>query len=408
MEISDGVLIQAARRQRWAAGLSDDPTTEELGKARLSAWRPPSGGGIDPRPTLITVIERSADIDWLLHLTQKRYRDHAHHPRSVALLGDFLLDAYVNEKQSLASYSWDSISNSFTNQEEVRISWWIAALLHDHAYPLAHMLQYFGAASGGGGEQCAGQKAMRDLLDRHFRELYRRTDAFERVWECPGMGGRKEAARRALHEHLVGPGFLNEDELNRLIGGSPDQRGNEDELEHVFEHGLWSAANLAAHFKGTKWESRHTWRCFQVMRPAIRAMAFHSGPSHFRIDLDKEPVAFLLLLCDELQEWGRQMFGEVAGTAESDSIDINLLVREDGRLSFDKDKPFAVQFSYPDDGRLRETKWSFGRFQADKSSALRRLVVVENPKRFCLQEISFHVRVPCCVHLAGEVPSRPD
>jgi hypothetical protein len=87
------------------------------------------------------------NIDWLLHLSKKRYRDHASHQLFVGALGWFLLHCLLPSPSPKATDGGDQTLKQWIakrlelSEEDVEVAWWVSSLLHDHAYPLAHMLQ---------------------------------------------------------------------------------------------------------------------------------------------------------------------------------------------------------------------------------------------------------------------------
>ena len=97
-------------------------------------------------------LNKLSVIDWLLCFTSKRYRDHSRHVWDVALLGMYLLEVevkYNNHQIPLWKFIYNSTYNKrreeilqdpVDNKSFVELSWWFAAVFHDHAYPLSHIL----------------------------------------------------------------------------------------------------------------------------------------------------------------------------------------------------------------------------------------------------------------------------
>lgn len=82
-------------------------------------------------------VQDNKCLDWILTLTNKRYRNHYEHQFNVGALGWFLLNTEVKTNYTLKDIcieeGWD--------EKELKESWWIASLLHDYAYPISHLLR---------------------------------------------------------------------------------------------------------------------------------------------------------------------------------------------------------------------------------------------------------------------------
>jgi hypothetical protein len=98
----------------------------------------------DVMDKLHNCLERSLkNVEWLLYMSQKRYRDHTSHQLFVGALGRFLLHCLVvpsskGEEQTLIQWI---ASLKGLSENEVEVAWWVSSLLHDHAYPLGHLLR---------------------------------------------------------------------------------------------------------------------------------------------------------------------------------------------------------------------------------------------------------------------------
>jgi len=79
---------------------------------------------------------------------------------------------------------------------------------------------------------------------------------------------------------------------------------------YLYDHGLWSAANLSATLCefGMPWDDAPQPE-LDAIRIAAHAMAIHNRKDFRRRDFDiaRNPVAGLLVLADELQEWDRRV-----------------------------------------------------------------------------------------------------
>ncbi len=353
---------------------------------------------------LATVLTRmvgaSLRIDWLLHLTQKRYRDHTAHPRSVAMVGDYLLDIHITEDRPLREYPLccdaTKIKTPFSASKEVTVAWWIAALLHDHAYPLAHMFRWFPDVGIPGGPPPPGQTEMADLLGRVYGGLYSNKPEFENIWQQGAGPKRSDLARAALNAYLVDLEYLAEEEIAEITKGEVG----------LYDHGIWSAANLAAKLleAPTNFDptipttgASNAHKAHRAIRAAVRAIAFHSA--RCRIAVWQEPIAFLLILCDTVQEWGRRVF-DCDDRPESDAIEMRGIEETkttEGTLERFFEESLEIEFMYERD-RIRLSGWNDDKFREGKHADLSRLQVPS--KNFRPQKIRYHVAVPDDIDMA--------
>ena len=96
---------------------------------------------VSPRNELYKLILGSSNLDDLLYLTQKRYRDHYKHQFLVGSLGWFLLDVILPSGETLKAEMENLEGVHCLSNDDIDQAWWCAALLHDHGYPLSHILK---------------------------------------------------------------------------------------------------------------------------------------------------------------------------------------------------------------------------------------------------------------------------
>jgi len=326
------------------------------------------------------------NVDWLLHLSGKRYRDHASHQLFVSVLGWFLLNCVVDSKisdgkeQTLKQWIADH-GNPSLRVEEVELAWWIMGLLHDHAYPLSHVLRMPISLAGGkargdfleqiwallgqGSERyCANGAIAGVYSDTLLRDLYQ-------VVLLDSDEKRRVAIYKKLTEYLS-PFFPETQELPR-----EDDKGNQ---LSCYDHGILGAANLAA------WspEAAHN---NHILQTVIRAVAIHNGAAcHKNVNAQKDPLAFLLILCDELQEWGRRILVEDGIVCESQKIRLeNLEKVKPGTYKLTDE--LAVIFEYLP-RILKKTGWDFSQFERSKEIAFKRLYI---PNGFPIKKITYQI-----------------
>jgi hypothetical protein len=148
---------------------------------------------------------------------------------------------------------------------------------------------------------------------------------------------------------------------------------------------MLSAANLAALLQCDRAKE------YPILRVAIRAIGIHNGAAcRESVSIEKDPLAFLLILCDELQEWGRRIVVNDEVKCESQLIRLADL-EEVGNEKYRIGECLTVVFEYPDAQTLSETNWDYLLFRKSKEKALKRLQVSHS---FPVKRIQFHVRIP--------------
>jgi len=207
-----------------------------------------------------------------LYLMEDYYRDHTFHMVYVCLLGDFLLRCYRGPCP-LGCY----LHGLLDPRESpagidpllfMRRNWYVAALYHDLGYALALL---------------PGVSKLTDFL---------RGEVIE---------GMRTSVQKACKE---GAKAFNEQ------AGLASLMGEDLDLEKI-DHGVASAVHLD-HLLGKVIRDAGLAKRF---RPAVLAIARHNaGGATFEVGQsagdggsprNSEPLSLLLVLCDEVQEWGR-------------------------------------------------------------------------------------------------------
>lgn len=224
---------------------------------------------------------------------EKRYRDHFLHQLRVAVLGDFLLNAQVKigeEKTSLVDKIKDILNNrkrphayEFTfDEKSIRGIWWITALMHDCAYPLQsiHTPHLF------------GEDAINKLEQMYTRELYKQ---FIETHEST-----VEKLKKTF-----------EPELSEMLDKIELKSFKEVILKAVqtkMPHNILSAYNF---WKNFRQPDRKNF-CYELV---VQSILLHhefceNETDEMSIMFEEYPIAFLLILVDEIQEWGRPLLLE--------------------------------------------------------------------------------------------------
>ena len=216
-------------------------------------------------------INRHLDIEKNLFLLAQQqaalfglkdyYRDHLNHVIQVCLTGWLLLETKFGVQQLYYSFptlkGTDATSSAADNNnpawlKNILAKWFVASLLHDVGYILS---------IGDGWMKLLGSFRTKSLLSV--------------------QQDMKESLNRSINWRLEGrsKGFLS----------------NEPDYE---DHGVIGALHLSELIHSINPKEYEEYVC------AFRAVAFHSK-SEEDLVFDDDPLAVLLVICDEIQEWGR-------------------------------------------------------------------------------------------------------
>jgi len=205
-----------------------------------------------------------------LHMLRSFYRDHFFHTLEVCFLGHFLLELRIQPDKPLWHFVAESMGLSSAedgSHRHILRLWYVAALLHDVGYGIdvlesvRKLLVFF-----------KNTPPLNGLLDRLGTDLVQ-------------LSKDLEAAGLALYTAADRPG-----EDHGVIAAW--------HLEKLLERAAQKDARL---------DRQDYW-------PAIRAIAMHNSRKH-TVRFSEDPLAFLLVLADTLQEWNRPRLG--TGSAPS-------------------------------------------------------------------------------------------
>lgn len=212
-------------------------------------------GQIDLRSHLL----HAARGEPALHVLRQYYRDHFFHALEVCFLGQFLLELKVTPKRQLWQLVADRLSAAgrTCDKQGVLRLWYVAALLHDVGYGIDVL------------------KGVRSLLT-----------FFENSQPLGDLPKRLTEIFNRLSKDLEAAGL-------------PLYTGEDKPSE---DHGVVAAWHLQKVLERTAEKDVKLDR--EEYAPAVRAIALHNSRKHTVRFVD-DPLAFLLILCDTLQEWNR-------------------------------------------------------------------------------------------------------
>jgi hypothetical protein len=218
--------------------------------------------GIEPRIDLQSHLLRCARTEPELHVLKEYYRDHFFHCLEVCFLGHFLLELRIEGEflwKMGGEFLWEKVGGilGLESKTEVLGLWYLAALLHDVGYLMDAL------------------KATNESLG---------------FFKNSGMV-REFAADVQKAMDTLSAEIDKEDFCEYIAKDKPGE-----------DHGVISALHLEGLLKSIA-------EGYEQVKvgwygPAIRAIAMHNSRKH-RVSFEKEPLGFLLILCDTIQEWVR-------------------------------------------------------------------------------------------------------
>jgi hypothetical protein len=310
-----------------------------------------------------SLISESCVLDVLLFLTPKRYRGHDIHQFNVGAFGLFILEMYVSPSQTLKEYimqlkKWEA--------EDVQKAWIIAAFLHDHALPISYMFR----------------------IAPHIYRLRRTRPTYSTPLD------KFEDALHTAYDSLFSKdlrdiyGMLQKGEngfpaLESLIASELPKIGYRHKVEkkEILDHGILGAVNLTTRLrsKNNSYVDNN-----EIIKAAAKAIASHHLID--KVQLDEEPITFLLCLCDEIQEWGREIAFSPDIILETSSVRMEPIQFKNGKLLFENELKFS--FEYPSSEILKETGFDVKIFKDGKNSAEKRLITLNSkirPQKICFK-----------------------
>ena len=321
------------------------------------------------------LILSTRDMDFLPYQISKRHRDHYYHQINVGGLGAMLLDLYVSSEMPLWKYMAQSIKlddNDEINERKIKAIWWITALLHDHAYELEYAIPYIPNLIAQ--KKCAALPHSIGVIFSEYLQMLRSMmagDLEKKVFSYL-FKGQKEKACKELGQLVGGwlgsikelvPNGLQVDDIRRMAGN----------------HGVIGAINFLCKIAVDDLDDE--WKNIFVSIAA--AILVHHLPNTPKVSFIENPLSFLLILVDEIQEWSRLLLHLGEFKSCLDKIELSPFLSCSEHTS---DRKFGdyleVVFPFSDEKILTETGWNRDRFNQDKRKALGRLVPPRSDEDF--------------------------
>ena len=226
---------------------------------------------------------------------EKRYRDHFLHQMRIAVFGDFFLNLYLDENRKVIDLINEILDDvDETDKFEVlkhakdqsslatcMISWWSIALMHDVTYPLNAVFSPF-------------------LFEKESRE--KMLKSCDEEFLAPFSKGHRKSLEKFNREfrknlsNFLESLKINEKTRNLILGIE----------EPYLMHNITAAYNFWK--KYNQQNQKNDYLCPDLVAQSIllhHPFTEKKNSISRRISFSKYPFAFLLILLDEIQEWGR-------------------------------------------------------------------------------------------------------
>lgn len=314
---------------------------------------------------LLYLIRALPDLEAFLYSTsvKKYYRDHTEHALRVAVLGDFLLE------KDLGQGPLGGLISDLTDLDKKQLKdkfWWITGLIHDIGYPLGKMTT-----------------AVNYSLINQLLKCYPTLDLeFSPIEISLAWNGQQEEYLKIIEEGLSiearrlireGAGFniqnISAQNTQVFLQKSKGHPEYEYESPVKLDHGVISALSLLKGL-GTPEEIKKNDEFYGYILVA-KAIALHNFKATLKDYIFKEqPLAFFLMLIDELQEWGRPIPIQIRDTYFTTELE-KVTLLDELQLQLDDELEWLMKFKNQQAKDLMQ--FNFNSFSGEKKKSFGRL-----------------------------------
>ncbi|HUT82971.1 MAG TPA: hypothetical protein VMZ29_17375 [Candidatus Bathyarchaeia archaeon] len=249
---------------------------------------------------ILYLIQSLPDLESFLYSTSagKYYRDHTEHQLRVAVLGDFLLEQDLGQGQLLSHIA--DLSGLDKNKLKDQI-WWVTGLIHDIGYPLQKITKAINYSLLNQILKCYPMLDM-DVIPFEINLNSKNLEPYLQLLEEGLSKKAKELIRFGSGYEYNNKIISNVEHFEGTIDGHRVyQQGSQIQLDH----GVIGALSLLRSI-GTPEEIKTNRDELLGYIKAAQAIAIHNFKDQLSdYTFDNNPLAFLLILIDEMQEWGR-------------------------------------------------------------------------------------------------------
>jgi len=232
------------------------------------------------------IIDRLPDFQAFIYATDEFYRDHIEHQIRVAVLGDFLLSQHFEYDGERIKLVDRICSATDIAEEDVSKAWWIASLFHDTGIPVAKL-----------------SKNLNDFMG-DLAKVYEKVNLGLSHVDCPIPNEDENRLMfKALSKGLSKPTVT---KLRAALGWDGTSRIDHGAISALLL--LRSIPKLASlGYDELVDQLEHDFKPYLMAAQAIVFHNLYQDANRIEIDSKDNPLAYLLVCCDEMQEWNRDV-----------------------------------------------------------------------------------------------------
>ena len=244
---------------------------------------------------LMDYFDEFTKFEELLYGIDEFYRDHSIHVFRVYFLGEYLIRHHINGYENLEILNYpDKLNSENTTPNEMEAMWCIIALCHDLGYPLQKLdelnkkvlkiLEFFGTSNFFPIKFSLPLEGT--ILDKFILKIIssRLTDKLKLHLQ-PKFYAKYSNSYEKLNHGIMSCILL----MKNLV------YFKETDYQVIFKEGFSMNNNKEMYLEDA--------RQFIIRREILRAIASHDNEDIYHIKMNN--FLFLLIICDELQEWNR-------------------------------------------------------------------------------------------------------
>ena len=345
MDAIHALKLRDRREKAWCRGFVDARNDDDL-----STSREQNVYGIT---VLKEYFDTFTDYERVLYGADDKYRDHVVHVVRTWLIGVYIMTDHKASVENLV-LGWPATNDAqgariaekyIISKEERWAMWTIIALCHDLGYPLEkthkindvieQMLSYFGNIVTSRNNY-SFQAQHQSINDATLRILSSKVVEVEAPNITVNASGQLEIGKEKSGRYLTKP----QAKYYTKFAHSLEE----------FKHGIISCLVLMktlVYFLETDYDedvpgnlSLEDARQFHIRREILRAIAAHTCTDVYHLQINTLP--FMLIVCDELQEWGRPILSDMKLGHTGSTHSVKVFVEE---CNF-KTGEFSAQVEY--------------------------------------------------------------
>lgn len=320
----DAVCILKINDAREKLYKNDLAAGIELSRSKFDNIRKASSYGINE---LGDYLDDFIDFESVLYGTEKHYRDHVNHVFQVWAIGLPVLrkNMRLNDYFSIdydSDFHFTITENRYCkiSKSELWAMWIIIALCHDLGYPIEKsskinkqtkkIISHFGSIQFT--ELEYNFSVLNTFLVEKFLDI-----TSSKVYECDT--NKIADKNKSVEKKYIT--FIQTKYRDKLSKSLED-----------YKHGIFSSLLLfksltyfleTDYFVGNEMLKSEDARQFYIRKEILRSIAGHTCPKMYHIELNT--LGFLLILCDELQEWNRPNFEALVASSQEFEPEVKIL-----------------------------------------------------------------------------------